>query len=218
MPDPLEVQLAYVLAGLLATSSVLLLFLPLLRHVSLFVANRLVSGILFLGMLIVTIAAVALVLLAISNPAYFAPVAGLAALLRIGSPSLLYWRIRERFDVTRGWAVLQLLLLAGFLGLAVFLAVHLVVGPAGGTALGTVALSEQFLMAVGASALLARFALRARPKDARAGLWPVWLAALLFGVALLVVAPYTFPEFAVVYALSGIAGWTLGAAVLWRDR
>ena len=73
------------------------------------------------------------------------------------------------------------------------------------------------VMALGASALFARFALRVRPQE-RASLWPVWLAALLFAIAFLVVAPYAFPAFAIIYTASGLAGWLLGSLVLWRDR
>ena len=212
-----ETDLAYLFAALLAVSSVLLLFLPVLRHVSLFAANRVLSGVVLVGMVILAVGAVALVVLAVSNPTYFAPIAAVTAALRIGSPMLLYRNIRERFEARRGWAALQWVLLAGFLGLAGFLVVHLVVGSSLGTGIGALALSEQLVMAIGASLLFARFALRARPKE-RAALWPVWLAALLFAIAFLVVAPYAFPGFAIIYGASGVVGWTLGAVVLWRDR
>ena len=78
-------------------------------------------------------------------------------------------------------------------------------------------MSEQLIMALGASAAIARFALRARPQD-RASLWPLWLAAILFAAAFVVVAPYAFPVFAVLYAGSGLAGWLLCAVALWYDR
>ncbi|TLZ65481.1 MAG: hypothetical protein E6K16_02790 [Methanobacteriota archaeon] len=115
------------------------------------------------------------------------------------------------------WGILQWILLAAFLGLAGFLLVHLIVGPSAGTSIGAFALSEQFIMALGASALFARFALRVRPQE-RVSLWPVWLAGLLFSIAFLVVAPYAFPGFAIAYTASGLVGWLLGAVVLWRDR
>ena len=41
---------------------------------------------------------------------------------------------------------------------------------------------------------------------------------LLFAIAFLVVAPYAFPGFAIVYGASGAVGWILGALFLWRDR
>ncbi|HTD81160.1 MAG TPA: hypothetical protein VK723_03310 [Thermoplasmata archaeon] len=212
-----ETDLAYLFAGLLAASAVLLLFLPVLRHISLFAVSRLVSGFIVLGILLLAIGAIVLVVLAVSNPSYFAPIAAVTAVLRIGSPTLLYRKIRERFEATRMWGILQWILLAAFLGLAGFLLVHLVVGPSAGTSIGALALSEQFIMALGASALFARFALRVRPQE-RVSLWPVWLAGLLFSIAFLVVAPYAFPGFAMAYTASGLVGWLVGAVVLWRDR
>jgi hypothetical protein len=212
-----ETDLAYLFAGLLAASSVLLLFLPVLRHVSLFAANRILWTFLLVAMLLLAVGAIVLVVLAVSNPTYFAPIATVTAALRIVSPPLLYRKIRERFEAKRGWAAVQWVLLAGFIGLAVFLVVHLITASSAGTAIGAIALSEQVIMAGGASILFVRFALRARPRE-RASLWPVWLAALLLAIAFLVVAPYAFPVFAIIYAVSGVAGWALAAAFLWRDR
>ena len=212
-----ETDLAYLFATLLAVSSVLLLFLPLLRHVSLFAMNRIVSILILLGMLFLAAGATLLVVFAVSNPIYSAPIAGIAGALRIGSPPLLYRKVRDRFEGRRGWAALQGILFVAFLGLAGFLVVHLILGPSPSTTIGAFVLSEQLLMAVGASTLFVRFAFKVRPQE-RGYLWPVWLAALLFAIAFLVVGPYAFPGFAIVYAASGAVGWTLGAFVLWRDR
>ena len=212
-----ETDLAYGFAGLLAASAVLLLFLPVLRHISLFAVNRLVSGVIVLGILLLAVGAIVLVVLAVSNPSYFAPIAAVTVGLRIGSPALLYRKIRERLEATRTWSILQWILLVAFLGLASFLLVHLIIGPSPGTTVGALVLSEQLVMALGASALFARFALRVRPQE-RVSLWPVWLAALFFAIAFLVVAPYAFPGFAIAYTASGLVGWLLGALVLWRDR
>jgi len=211
-----ETDLAYVFAALLAMSSVLLLFLPLLRHVSLFAVNRIISILILLGMLILAVGALVLVVLAVSNPIYSAPIAGIAGALRIGSPPLLYRKVRDRFEERRVWGALRGLLLLAFLALAGFLVVHIVVGPSSSTTIGAFVVSEQLIMAVGASALFVRFAFRVRPQE-RGYLWPVWFSALLFAIAFLVVAPYAFPGFAIVYAASGVVGWSLGAVVLWRD-
>ena len=213
----LETDIAYLFAGLLAVSAVLLAFLPVFRHITLFAMNRVLSATIVLGMLLLAIGAIVLVVLAVSNPAYFAPIAAVTAVLRIGSPSLLYRKVKDRFEAVRGWGVLRWILLAGFLGLAGFLLVHLILGASAGTSIGALVLSEQLVMALGASAMFARFALRARPQE-RVHLWPAWLAAVLFAIAFLVVAPYAFPGFAIVYGASGFAGWVLGAIVLWRDR
>jgi len=211
-----ETDLAYLFAALLAVSSVLLLFLPLLRHVSLFAVSRIVSILILLGMLLLAVGAIVLVVLAVSNPIYSAPIAGIAGALRIGSPPLLYRKVRDRFEERRGWAALRWILLLAFLGLAGFLVVHLVLGPSASTTIGAFVLSEQLIMALGASALFVRFAFRVRPQE-RGYLWPVWFAALLFAIAFLVIAPYAFPGFAILYGISGVVGWTLGAFVLWRD-
>ena len=212
-----ETDLAYLFAGLIAASAVLLLFLPLLRHISLFAMNRIASAAILAGIVLLAVGAIALVVLAVSNPAYFAPIAAVTAALRIGSPILLYRKVRDRFEAHRTWGVLRWILLIAFLGLAGFLLVHLIVGPSTGTSIGALALSERLIMALGASALFARFALRVRPRE-RVSLWPVWLAAFLFAIAFIVVAPYAFPAFAIVYGASGFVGWLLGAFVLWRDR
>ena len=70
-------------------------------------------------------------------------------------------------------------------------------------------------MTLGASVIIMRLAFRPRPRD-RTSLWPLWLAAILLAIAF-VVATYAFSEFAILYAISGSAGWALGAAVIWRE-
>ena len=127
-------------------------------------------------------------------------------------------RLPEAYHLSekRGWAALRLLVLAGFLAFAGFLAYELVVVAAGPRPSGPVALSEQLIMALGASWAMVRFALRARPQG-RGAPWTLWFAAILFAVAFVIVAPYAFPEFAVLYAGSGLVGWAIGAVALWYD-
>src|SRR3989454_4576950 len=124
-----ETDLAYLFAALLAVSSVLLLFLPLLRHVSLFAVSRIVSILILLGMLLLAVGAIVLVVLAVSNPIYSSPIAGIAGALRIGSPPLLYRKVRDRFEERRGWAAPRWVLLLGFLGPARVLVVPPVLSP-----------------------------------------------------------------------------------------
>jgi len=81
---------------------------------------------------------------------------------------------------------------------------------------GLALLSAQFIVALGASAAIARFALRAKPQERRS-LWPFWLSAILFATAFIVVAPYAFPAFVIVYAVAGVAGGVLGVLTLWYD-
>src|SRR2546428_6845663 len=111
---PQETDLAFVFAALRAMSSVLLLFLPLLRHVSLFAVNRIISILILLGMLLLAVGAIVLVVLAVSNPIYSAPIAGIAGALRIGSPPLLSRKVRDRFEERRGGAAPALILPPAF--------------------------------------------------------------------------------------------------------
>src|SRR3989454_2475335 len=142
-----ETDLAYLFAALLAVSSVLLLFLPLLRHVSLFAVNPIVSILILLGMLLLAVGAIVLIVLAVSNPIYSSPIAGIAGALRIGSPPLLYRKVRDRFEERRGGAGPRWVLLPAFLRLARFLVVHPVLRPPASTTIGPVLLSEQLLTA-----------------------------------------------------------------------
>jgi len=145
------------------------------------------------AMLGLSVAAVFLVTYSISDPAYFLPVASVTSALRIASPSLLYRRLRERFEARRSWSVIRALF---GIACAVF-----------------AALSEQLAMAAGASSLMVRMALRVRPVDTLE-LWPVWLSATSLAIAFVLVAPYAFPGFMIAYVVSGLVGWVLGAVVV----
>ena len=215
-PVASETELAYLFAGLLAISAVILLFLPLVRHVRLFSESRLLSWLVAIAILAVGLGAVALVLLAISEPAYSLPVLAVTAALRIASPTLLQRKVRDRFETARAWPVLRFLVAAVYLSLAGLLLYELALLVSVGRPPGPAVLSEQLVMALGASTLLVRFALRARPRD-QERLWPVWLAAILFAVAFVVVAPYAFPAFAVAYLASGLVGWILGVVAIRYD-
>ena len=76
-------------------------------------------------------------------------------------------------------------------------------------------LSEQLAMAIGASLLVIRTGFRFRPRLTME-LWPIWIAATLFAIAFVVVAPYAFPAFEAVYLVSGLAGWILGVLIVSR--
>jgi hypothetical protein len=211
-----EPGLVYLFAGLLVVGAVILLFIPLVRHVRLFSPSPFVSWLIALAILALAAGAIALVLLTIFNPLYSLPIVAVTVGLRMASPTLLYRKVKDRFEPSRWWASLRILAIIGFLGLAGFLLYELAVLFLEGPRLGPLALSEQLIMAVGASTLVVRFAFRALPKD-RGGLVPVWLAAILFGVAFVVVAPYVFPEFAAAYLASGLVGWIIGAVAIRRD-
>ena len=211
-----ESQLVVLFGGLLAASSVVLLFVPVLRHAWLFAASPIGFALVVGPMVVLSFGAIALVAFAVSDPIYFVPIVAVTIALRVASPTFVYRRMRGWLEGRRGWAGLRLLALAGFVGLAGFLGYELIAYAATPRPPGPVGFSEQLIMAFGASGVIVRFALRARPQDRRS-LWPLWLAAILFAAAFVVVAPYAFPEFAVLYAGSGLVGWTSGALVLWFD-
>jgi hypothetical protein len=208
-----EAPFAYAFAALLGLGSVVLLFVPLLRHLSDTAAGRRVFLASIAGLIGLGAAAIVAITSASSNGIVFLPVAGVTIFLRLASPPLLYRGIRERFETQRTWPSLRIGLAASFFGLAglgTFNLGHLL---AGATLPLVAGLSEQCAMAFGASFLFLRAAFRLRPRFT-ANLWPLWLSATAFALAFVVVAPYAFPEFAVTYAASGIVGWILGVVVL----
>ena len=77
-------------------------------------------------------------------------------------------------------------------------------------------LSEQIAMAMGASLLIVRAGLRVRPRETTEA-WPIWGSAVLLALAFVVVLPYVVPAFEVVYAVSGLIGWSIGTAAAVRD-
>ena len=142
--------LAFVFAGLLAVSAVILVFFPLLRHAWVFAATR-IGFLLLVGPIIVlSLAAIALVALAAANPLYLLPVVAVTVGLRVASPILLYRRVRDSLEQRRSWVLLRYLLITGFVGLAGILMYNvLTASPSGGPGV----LSEQVLMALGAPPL-----------------------------------------------------------------
>ena len=216
MATPAEIQLVYVFSALLVLGAVLLALLPALHHAWTFAASRRFVVVLIAVILILGIGAVLLVGSAISDPIYFLPIALVTVGLRLISPYLLYRRIEDRFDTNRTWRVMRWLVGFGFLGLAAILAYHLILIASGTEASGVAILSEQLIMALGASFLIVRAGLQVRPHEATE-LWPIWSAAVLFAVAFVVVLPYAVPAFETVYAASGLVGWSIAFAVVAFD-
>ena len=216
MATAAEIQLVYVFSALLVLGAVLLALLPALHHAWTFAASRRFVVVLIAVILILGIGAVLLVGSAISDPIYFLPIALVTVGLRLISPYLLYRRIEDRFDTNRSWRVVRWLVGFGFLGLAAILAYHLILIASGTEASGVAILSEQLIMALGASFLIVRAGLQVRPHEATE-LWPIWSAAVLFAVAFVVVIPYAVPAFETVYAASGLVGWSIAFAVVAFD-
>src|SRR2546422_92724 len=168
-----EAPFVYAFAALLATGSVLLLFVPALVHIRLFSASRpvviLVIGVVFALTIITWLFASSVV----SSPTDFLPVAAVTAALRVASPTLLYRGIRERFDAHRAWSGIRLGVAAGFMGFAGVLGYNLVHILLGQEPPALAGLSEQLAMALGASLLIVRTGFRFRPRLTME-LWPVW--------------------------------------------
>ncbi|TLZ68214.1 MAG: hypothetical protein E6K06_07940 [Methanobacteriota archaeon] len=216
MATPAEIQLVYVFSALLGLGAVLLALFPALHHAWTFAASRRFVVVLIAVILILGIGAVLLVGSAISDPIYFLPIALVTVGLRLISPYLLYRRIEDRFDTNRTWRVVRWLVGFGFLGLAAILAYHLVLIASGTEASGVAILSEQLIMALGASFLIVRAGLQVRPREATE-LWPIWSAAVLFAIAFVVVLPYAVPAFETIYAASGLVGWSIAFVVVAFD-
>ena len=216
MATAAEIQLVYVFSALLVLGAVLLALLPALHHAWTFAASRRFVVVLIAVILLLGIGAVLLVGSAISDPIYFLPIALVTVGLRLISPYLLYRRVEDRFDTNRTWRVMRWLVGFGFLGLAAILAYHLILIASGTEASGLAILSEQLIMALGASFLIVRAGLQVRPHEATE-LWPIWSAAVLFAVAFVVVLPYAVPAFETVYAASGLVGWSVAFVVVAFD-
>lgn len=206
-----EAQLVTLFAALVAIGAVVLLFLPVVRRAWYSAAGPLGYTVVVAGMLAASVFAVALVSLAASDSAFATPLVLVVIVLRLASPSLLYLRLRTRLEAKALWDAARPAAAVVFVGLAGALVVR-GIGLVPATVSLVVGLSDQALMAAGASVLFLRLALRARPAGVDGGI-VVWLAGLLFGIAFLVVAPYAFPAYAFWYLVSGVAGWTLGAVV-----
>src|SRR5439155_19352050 len=96
--------------------------------------------------------------------------------------------------------------------LAAILAYHLVLIASGTEASAVPILSDQLIMALGASFLIVRAGLQVRPHESTE-LWPIWSAAVLFAIAFVVVLPYAVPAFETIYAASGLVGWSIAFVV-----
>ncbi len=207
-----EAPFVYAFAALLAGGAVFALFVPLLRHVRLFGTDRTGLVAIVVALLGLSVAAIVVVVYTASDPAYLVPIAAVTVGLRIGSPSLLYQGLRDRFEARRNWSWIRSALVAGYLVFAAGSVYNLVRNVAGQESSVLAGVSEQFAMALGATALIVRMAFRFHPRFDLEW-WPAWTAATLISVAFVVVAPYAFPAFSMLYLISGIIGWIVGAFV-----
>ncbi len=203
-----EQELVTLFAVLLISGAILILFAPLFY--------RLAREGLWIFCLILAVPAVLLVTLGLSfiqlsfaDPAVLAPVVAVVFGLRVISPTLAFFKVRERLEGTGSWIPARVGLAGGFVTLGIFVAVT---GFWEISSLDPILISERIAMAVGTAFVFLRFQARVMPHGSY-DMFVVWLAAILFSLAFALVAPFAFPAYAVLYALSGTMGWLIGAAV-----
>lgn len=209
-----EEDLVSLFAILLVLGSVLLLFSPVFYRL-------LQSGLWALTFLL---AVPAFVLLAIGlsivevsfqDPLYLAPVVAVVFGMRVASPTLAFFKFREKLEVSRLWSLARPLLLVTFLAFGLYVAYKAFLNPDGAT-VDPILVSERVLMAVGTSFVFLRLYLKVMPKGSY-HMMVLWAAAIMFSLAFAVVAPYAFPAYETLYALSGLMGWLIGGAVIWKS-
>ncbi len=209
-----EEDLVSLFAILLILGSVLLLFAPLFF--------RLMRNGLWALTFLMTVPALILVALGLSfvefsfqDPIYLAPVVAVVFGMRVASPTLAFFKIRERMGPTNAWFPTRILLLLTFMGFGFYLAYRGFINPEGAEA-DPILISEKLIMALGTAFVFLRLYLRVVPKGSY-NMLLVWAAAILFSLAFAVVAPFAFPAYGILYALSGFMGWLIGGAVVWKS-
>ncbi len=203
-----EQELVTLFAVLLISGAILILFAPLFY--------RLARQGLWIFSLVLAVPAVLLVTLGLAyvqlgfaDPAVLAPVVAVVFGMRVVAPALTFFSVRQRLEGTGSWTAVRMGLIVGFVTLGTYAAI-------GGfwetPALDPILIGERIAMAVGTALIFLRFQLMVMPHGSY-DKFVVWLAAILFSLAFSVVAPFAFPAYAVLYALSGMMGWLIGAAV-----
>ncbi len=207
-----ETTYIFVLSVLLMGGSLLILALPIFHHIMGGRGWSLVGffGLPSVGFLLVGLALSALV---VGDPNLLLPLVAAVATFRCLSPTLTFFKVREALEPKKAWYWIKALLVGVFIIMPGYLAFRLVF-PADPT--DAVILGERAVMAFGSTMVLIRFYMLLLPRLDQ-GRLHLLMAAILFSVALGIVAPYAFPAYAIVYALSGIAGWLLGLAFILRS-
>jgi hypothetical protein len=209
-----EEDLVSLFAILLVLGAVLLLFAPLFY--------RLLRNGLWALTFLLAVPALILIALGLSfvefsfrDPIYLAPVVAVVFGMRVASPTLTFFRFRERLESSNVWMPARTLILITFMTYGIYVAYRAFINPTTST-LDLVLISERILMAMGTSFIFLRLYLRAMPKGSY-NMMVLWVAAILFSLAFAVVAPYAFPAYSLLYALSGVMGWLIGSAVAWKS-
>lgn len=207
-----EREFVLIFAALLMGGSLLILTLPLLRHM---MGDRgwSVLGLFGLPALGFALAGVTIAGTLNGDPLLLAPIVAAVAALRCLSPTLTFLKVQEKFEPKQLWYWVKAVLVVAFLAMPAYLVYRLLVPPDPTDAL---ILGERTAMALGTAMVLIRFYMLLLPKLEEGRLY-LLASAILFSVALGVVAPYAFPGYGFYYALSGIAGWLLGLFFILRS-
>ncbi|MFQ5908592.1 MAG: hypothetical protein ACE5JE_07200 [Thermoplasmata archaeon] len=148
-----------------------------------------------------------------ADPMVLGPVVAVVFGMRVVSPTLAYFSVRQRLEGRNSWTPVRFGLVAGFVTMGIYVSIT---GFGETLPVDPVLISERILMAVGTAFIFLRFHLRVMPHGSQA-MFVVWLAAILFSLAFAVVAPFAFPAYGVLYALSGTMGWLMGAAIAMKS-
>jgi hypothetical protein len=151
--------------------------------------------------------------LSFTDPTVLGPVVAVVFGMRVVSPTLAYFSVRQRLEGRSSWTPARFGLVAGFVTLGIYVSIT---GFGGTSPVDPILISERILMAVGTVFIFLRFHLKVMPHGSQA-MFVVWLAAILFSMAFAVVAPFAFPAYGVLYAVSGTMGWLIGAAIAMKS-
>ncbi len=204
-------NLVSIFAILLVLGSVLFLFGPLFFRL-LKRGMWAMSVIAVIPAFVVASMGLSFVELSFSNPAILAPIVAFVFVARVVSPTLALHNVREKLASRGLWGSTRAFAFLGFLGFGLYVGYQTFVSPEGAAA-DPVLATERIVMAVGTSFIFLRLYYKAMPRES-SSLMMVWLAAIFFSLAFSVVAPYAFPDYHVLYSISGVMGWLIGAAVI----
>ncbi len=147
-----------------------------------------------------------------SDPMLLAPIVAFVFAARVISPTLAFFKVREKLYRAGAWGGTKALAFLGFLAFGLYVGYSHFVAPESATG-DPVLATEKLVMAFGTAFIFLRLHYRLMPKESR-NMMMTWGAAVLFSLAFAVVAPYAFPDYQALYAVSGVMGWLIGAAVI----
>ncbi|MEE9592637.1 MAG: hypothetical protein V3W28_03540 [Thermoplasmata archaeon] len=207
-----EQELITLFAVLLLSGAILTLLAPLFYRLA---RNGLwaIGLVLAVPAFLLVTTGLSFIQLSFTDPTVLGPVVAIVFGMRVVSPTLAYFSVRQRLEGRNSWTPARFGLVAGFVTLGIYVSIT---GFGEISPVDPILISERILMAVGTVFIFLRFHLRVMPHGSQA-MSVVWLAAILFSMAFAVVAPFAFPDYGVLYAVSGMMGWLIGAAIAMKS-